>query len=96
MTIRRILFCLWFALMATVMMSSSASAFCPMCKTAIDGATGASEIAGSLNLAALVLLAPPVLIFAALFGWFYRLRHASGRQASLDEDLHERTPRAAL
>jgi heme/copper-type cytochrome/quinol oxidase subunit 3 len=96
MTIRRILFCLWFTSIATAMMSSSASAFCPMCKTAVDGATGASEIAGSLNLAVLVLLAPPVFIFAALFVWFYRLRHASGRQAPLDEDMDERSPRAAL
>jgi len=93
---RRILFCLLFATVAMAVMSSGALAFCPMCTTAVEGATGAQEVAGSLKLAALVLLTPPVLIFAALFGWFYRLRHASGPQKTLDEDTDECAPRAAL
>jgi hypothetical protein len=96
MTDRRILLRFWLAAIWVEMMSGGAFAFCPMCKTAVDGATGAAEIAGSLNLAALVLLAPPVLIFAALFLGFYRLRHASGRLASPDEEAAEGSPRAAL
>jgi hypothetical protein len=95
MTMRRIMFCLSGAAITIMMMSGSAAAFCPMCKTALDGATGAQEIAGSLNLAALVLLTPPVLIFAALFGLFYRLRHASGQSAPLNDEVGER-PDAAL
>ena len=86
---RRIMFFLLCAAITVVMMSGSAPAFCPMCKTAVEGATRAQEIAGSLNLAALVLLAPPVLIFAALFGLFYRLRHAGGQRAPLDDEVSE-------
>ncbi|MEN3336261.1 MAG: hypothetical protein V7641_5626 [Blastocatellia bacterium] len=93
MTIRRIPFYLLFAALAIARMSSDALAFCPMCKTVVEGATGAQEMAGNLNLAALVLLAPPVLIFVALFGLFYRLRNANGQNASLDD---ERDERAAL
>jgi heme/copper-type cytochrome/quinol oxidase subunit 3 len=96
MTIRRIIFCLLFAAFAMAMMSSGALAFCPMCKTVMEGSTGAQEIAGSLNLAALVLLAPPVMIFVALFGLFYRLRHANGQNASLDDEMDERASRRAL
>lgn len=90
MTLRRIMSYLSGAVITVAVMSGSAPAFCPMCKTAVEGATRAQEIAGSLNLAALVLLAPPVLIFAALFGLFYRLRHASGQRAPLDEEMSER------
>ena len=82
---RRIIFCLSVAAILMMAMSGLALAFCPMCKTAIEGASGAREIAASLNLAALVMLAPPVLIFVALFGWFYRLRNANAAPASLDE-----------
>jgi hypothetical protein len=96
MTTRRIIFCLLIATVAMAMMSSGALAFCPMCKTALEGATGAQEIAGNLNLAALVLLAPPVLIFVALFGLFYRLRNANGQNASLDDEMDERASRRAL
>ena len=96
MTIRRILFCLLFAAIILAMMSSGALAFCPMCKTAVEGSTGAQEIAGNLNLAALVLLAPPVIIFVALFGLFYRLRNANGQNAALDDEPDEHGTRRAL
>ena len=89
MSLRRLLFYLSGAAITMAVMSGNAPAFCPMCKTAVEGATRAQEIAGSLNLAALVLLAPPVLIFAALFGLFYRLRHASGQRAPLDNEMDE-------
>jgi hypothetical protein len=96
MTIRRILFCLLFAAIVIATMSSGALAFCPMCKTVMEGSTGVQEIAGSINLAALVLLAPPAMIFVALFGLFYRLRHANGQTASPDEEIDERASRRAL
>ena len=73
-----------------------ALAFCPMCRTAMEGAAGAREAADGLNLAALVLLAPPLTIFAALFGLFYRLRNASGQSASLDGEAEERAAPGAL
>jgi heme/copper-type cytochrome/quinol oxidase subunit 3 len=96
MTIGRIIFSLLFAAIALAMTSSGALAFCPMCKTAVESATGAQEVAGSLNLAALVLLTPPVLIFVALFGLFYRLRHASAPHAALVDEADERAARRAL
>lgn len=93
MNTRRILFDILMAAVAVAAMADGAAAFCPMCQTAIEGAAGAREVAGSLNLAALVLLVPPVMIFATLFGMFYRLRHANGRDASLKgvgDDADER------
>ena len=96
MTSRRAALCLLFAAIAVALASGDVPAFCPMCKTAVEGATGAQEVAGSLSLAALVLLAPPVVAFAALFGLFYRLRNASGRQAALDDEADDRAARHVL
>ena len=59
--------------------SDPASAQCAMCKTAIENSTDAVAASKGLNLAALVLLIPPVAIFAGLFGVFYRYRNAQGR-----------------
>ena len=56
-----------------------AVAQCAMCKTAIENSTDAVAASKGLNLAALVLLIPPVLIFAGLFGVFYRYRNVQGR-----------------
>ena len=52
---------------------------CAMCKTAIENSTDAVAASKGLNLAALVLLIPPVAIFAGLFGVFYRYRNVQGR-----------------
>jgi len=95
MRLRRMILCGWFAMIAVAMMSRLAPAFCPMCKTVVEGATGAQEMAGSLNLAALVLMAPPVILFAALFGLFYRLRNAGSRPSAPAEPVEEMpSPRA--
>lgn len=91
---RRIFSILVFAAWVIVVMSHDVLAFCPMCRTAIEGATGAEQAADSLNLAALILLAPPVMIFAALFGLFYRLRHASGASAPKADEAIKPTPSA--
>lgn len=56
-----------------------AFAQCAMCKTAIENSTDAVAASRGLNLAALVLLIPPVAIFAGLFGVFYRYRNVHGR-----------------
>lgn len=56
-----------------------AIAQCAMCKTAIENSTDAVAASKGLNLAALVLLIPPVAIFAGLFGVFYRYRNVQGR-----------------
>ena len=93
---RRIFSILMFAALIIAVTSGDAPAFCPMCRTAIEGATDARQAADGLNLAALVLLAPPVVIFAALFALFYRLRNASGARAPSDDEAVERTPSHAL
>ena len=59
--------------------ADTACAQCAMCKTAIENSTDAVAISKGLNLAALVLLIPPVAIFAGLFGVFYRYRNVQGR-----------------
>ena len=57
-----------------------AFAQCAMCKTAIENSKDALAASRGLNLAALVLLIPPVAIFAGLFGVFYRYRNVQGRE----------------
>jgi hypothetical protein len=57
-----------------------AFAQCAMCKAAIESSSNAAAASKGLNLAALVLLIPPVSIFAGLFGVFYRFRNIQGRR----------------
>lgn len=60
--------------------ANPALAQCAMCKAAIESSTDAAAASRGLNLAALVLLIPPVSIFAGLFGAFYRYRNVQGRK----------------
>ena len=53
---------------------------CAMCKAVIESSTDVAAASRGLNLAALVLLIPPVTIFAGLFGVFYRYRNVQGRE----------------
>jgi hypothetical protein len=73
------------ALAATALCAStplSALAQCAMCKANVQGAASANPaaVADTLNLAVLVLLIPPVLIFSALFLTLLRYRRASGER----------------
>lgn len=63
-----------------LMLAAADPAFaqCAMCKAAIENSTDAAAASKGLNLAALVLLIPPVSIFAGLFGVFYRYRNVQG------------------
>ncbi|MEK6284565.1 MAG: hypothetical protein AABO57_02380 [Acidobacteriota bacterium] len=62
-----------------------AFAQCAMCRAVIENSVDATAASRGLNLAALVLLIPPVTIFAGLFGVFYRYRNVQGRrEQSLD------------
>lgn len=65
------------ALAFTVLVITADSSFaqCAMCKAAIEGSSDAAAASKGLNLAALVLLIPPVSLFAGLFGLFYRYRN---------------------
>jgi len=55
--------------------ANSTFAQCAMCKAAVENSSDAAAASKGLNLAALVLLIPPVSIFAGLFGLFYRYRN---------------------
>ena len=57
-----------------------ALAQCPMCKQSVANSTEAESAARGLNLAILVLLAPPVLIFAGIFGVIYRHRNVQDKR----------------
>ena len=54
----------------------SAAAQCAMCRASVQGDAKAQVAAQTLNLAALVLLVPPVIIFCALFILLLRYRKA--------------------
>ncbi|HJQ69698.1 MAG TPA: hypothetical protein VKA70_12035 [Blastocatellia bacterium] len=56
-----------------------ALAQCPMCKQAVANSAEAESAARGLNLAIIILLAPPVLIFAGIFGVVYRNRNIQDR-----------------
>ena len=73
---------LTFAVAIAVVLAAADVTFaqCAMCKAAIEGSTNAAAASKGLNLAALVLLVPPVSIFAGLFGVFYRYRNVQGRK----------------
>ncbi|HET8676870.1 MAG TPA: hypothetical protein VFO63_13825 [Blastocatellia bacterium] len=57
-----------------------ALAQCPMCKQAVANSAEAESAARGLNLAIVVLLAPPVLIFAGIFGVIYRHRNIQDKR----------------
>jgi len=56
------------------------AAQCALCKEALANSGRAAEAARGMNLAVLVMLIPPVAIFAGIFGAFYRLRDVQGRK----------------
>jgi hypothetical protein len=69
----------FFILIAAVLVAASIDqpvlAQCAMCKQAVEGSTDGKALANGINLAVLVLLVPPVSIFAGLFGFFYKYRN---------------------
>ena len=80
MTVFRALVIFLVAATVVLVASDATSAQCAMCKAAIESSTNAAAASKGLNLAALVLLVPPVSIFAGLFGVFYRYRNVQGRR----------------
>jgi len=68
------------AVFVVVLATNSVFAQCSMCRAAIENSANAAEASKGLNLAALVLLIPPVSIFAGLFGVIYRFRNVQGRR----------------
>jgi hypothetical protein len=70
------------ALLFSAAREASALAQCSMCKASVQAGANASvnpqALADTLNLAVLVLLIPPVLIFSALFILLLRYRRSTG------------------
>lgn len=54
---------------------------CAMCGTSVGNSADAEAASSTLDLAVLILLVPPVTIFAGLFGVFYRFRNVQGGRA---------------
>lgn len=81
MTMRTLRISMMIAVAAGLMVVAAdpALAQCAMCKSAIENSADAVAVSKGLNLASLVLLIPPVAIFAGLFGVFYRYRNVQGR-----------------
>jgi hypothetical protein len=67
------------ALMFMGFQAVSAAAQCAMCKASVRGAASSNPqaVADTFNLAVLVLLVPPVLIFSALFLVLLRYRRGA-------------------
>ena len=59
---------------------------CAMCGASVQNSTDAEAASKTLDLAAMILLVPPVTIFAGLFGVFYRFRNVQGGRAATAED----------
>lgn len=68
-----------FAVGLMLAVADPAVAQCAMCRAAIENSSDAAAASKGLNFAALVLLIPPVSIFAGLFGVFYRYRNVYRR-----------------
>lgn len=68
---------------------------CAMCGTSVRNSADAEAASRTLDLAVMILLVPPVTIFAGLFGVFYRFRNVQGGRArrlpleesNVDEEL---------
>ena len=71
---RWLIFIVMMAAAIALAATEPALAQCPMCKQAVEASSDSEAIARGLNLAVLVLLIPPVAIFAGIFGIVYRYR----------------------
>lgn len=71
-----------FAVTALVVAVEPALAQCPMCQQAVANSKEGESLAKGLNLAILVLLVPPVAIFAGIFGAIYKFRDVEGDKDS--------------
>ncbi|HMG34551.1 MAG TPA: hypothetical protein VKM94_11485 [Blastocatellia bacterium] len=58
--------------------SNAALAQCAMCKAVLENSADSAEATKGMNLAALVLLFPPVTLFSGLFYAIYRFRNIQG------------------
>ena len=66
------------AVLLAAILSAPTLAQCAMCSASVQNSSDAEAASKTLDLAALILLVPPVTIFAGLFGVFYRFRNVQG------------------
>jgi hypothetical protein len=67
-----------FLIAALLALGVEGAAQCALCKGAVAGSQDATQAASQINLAVLVLLVPPVLIFVGMFGIGYKYRNFQG------------------
>jgi hypothetical protein len=67
------------AVLVLVAAADPAAAQCAMCKAVIENSVDAAEASKGLNLAAIVLLIPPVTLFSGIFYAIYRFRDVQGQ-----------------
>jgi hypothetical protein len=84
---RALLVSLLAALLLLAAGDPACAAQCAMCKQALANSGRAAELVRGMNLAVLVLLIPPVAIFAGIFGVFYRFRDVQGRKDPGEDNL---------
>jgi len=77
---RWLIFIVTMAAAVALTAAEPALAQCPMCKQAVESSADPEAISRGLNLAVLVLLIPPVALFAGIFGIFYRYRDFHGNK----------------
>jgi hypothetical protein len=65
-----------FTLLLIGAMDVAGLAQCAMCRQAVESSSDPEAVSRSLNLAILVLLIPPVAIFAGIFGVIYKNRNS--------------------
>ena len=73
--------------------SVSTPAQCAMCKAVLENSTDAAEATRGMNLAAIVLLFPPVTLFSGLFYAIYRFRNVQGGSRSRGERRSDKADR---
>lgn len=61
--------------------AAPAAAQCAMCRSTLENSAEAAQAASRMNLAVIVLLVPPVLIFSGIFALFYRHLRRPPRKA---------------
>ena len=88
---------LWLVLVACVAVAillaagQTVSAQCAMCRSAIAGAPEAAKLSSRLNLAVLVLLIPPVLIFCGIFYAAFRQLKSRDESEGVNEGTRFKT-----
>ena len=70
------------AVLLAAIFSAPSLAQCAMCSASVQNSSDAEAASKTLDLAALILLVPPVTIFAGLFGVFYRFRNVQGGRST--------------